>query len=89
MDLDSHIGSNAACASIFSRRVTSVARAYLQALPLVIDDCGLLSVDALAPRGSRMHAKVAGSLVVDYLQPLTGKAKSESRTADVYTSRGS
>jgi len=69
----------------------SQARAYLHTLPLAIDDCGSLSVDALAARASRMHAKVAGGLgliVVDYLQLLTGKAKSENRTAEVsYISR--
>lgn len=69
----------------------SEARAYLHSLPLAIDDCGSLSVDALAARASRMHAKVAGGLgliVVDYLQLLTGKAKSENRTAEVsYISR--
>ena len=69
----------------------SQARNYLQTLPLAIDDCGSLSVDALAARASRMHAKVPGGLgliVVDYLQLLSGKAKSENRTAEVsYISR--
>lgn len=69
----------------------SQARNYLHTLPLAIDDCGALSVDALAARASRMHAKVAGGLgliVVDYLQLLTGQAKAENRTAEVsYISR--
>lgn len=69
----------------------SQARAYIQSLPLAIDDCGALSVDALAARASRMHAKVPGGLgliVVDYLQLLTGKAKSENRNDEVsYISR--
>ncbi|WP_329763956.1 replicative DNA helicase [Stenotrophomonas geniculata] len=69
----------------------SQARNYIQSLPLAIDDCGALSVDALAARASRMHAKVPGGLgliVVDYLQLLTGKAKSENRNDEVsYISR--
>ncbi|HEL4296685.1 TPA: replicative DNA helicase [Stenotrophomonas maltophilia] len=69
----------------------SQARNYIQSLPLAIDDCGALSVDALAARASRMHAKVDGGLgliVVDYLQLLTGQAKAENRTAEVsYISR--
>jgi len=69
----------------------SNARNYLQTLPLAIDDCGSLSVDALSARAARMHAKVPGGLgliVVDYLQLLSGKAKSENRTAEVsYISR--
>ncbi len=69
----------------------SHARNYVHSLPLAIDDCGSLSVDALSARASRMHAKVPGGLgliVVDYLQLLTGKAKSENRTAEVsYISR--
>lgn len=69
----------------------SQARNYIQSLPLAIDDCGALSVDALAARASRMHAKVAGGLgliVVDYLQLLTGKAKAENRNDEVsYISR--
>lgn len=69
----------------------SQARNYIQSLPLAIDDCGALSVDALAARASRMHAKVPGGLgliVVDYLQLLTGKAKSENRNEEVsYISR--
>ncbi|WP_223485302.1 replicative DNA helicase [Stenotrophomonas indicatrix] len=69
----------------------SQARNYIQSLPLAIDDCGTLSVDALAARASRMHAKVPGGLgliVVDYLQLLTGKAKSENRNDEVsYISR--
>lgn len=69
----------------------SQARNYIQSLPLAIDDCGALSVDALATRALRMHAKVTGGLgliVVDYLQLLTGKAKSENRNDEVsYISR--
>ncbi|MDX3932668.1 MAG: replicative DNA helicase [Stenotrophomonas sp.] len=69
----------------------SLARNYLHTLPLAIDDCGSLSVDALSARAARMHAKVQGGLgliVVDYLQLLTGQARSENRTTEVsYISR--
>jgi replicative DNA helicase len=69
----------------------SYARNYMQSLPLAIDDCGHLSVDAMAARAARMHSKVPGGLgliAVDYLQLLSGKPKSENRTAEVsYISR--
>lgn len=64
----------------------SIARNHLQSLPLAIDDCGSLSVDALAARASRMHAKVKGGLsviAVDYLQLLSGPAKAGNRTEEV------
>lgn len=69
----------------------SIARNHLHGLPLAIDDCGSLPVDALAARAARMHAKVKGGLsviAVDYLQLLSGPAKVGNRTEEVsYISR--
>ncbi|TDB26836.1 replicative DNA helicase [Stenotrophomonas sp. ATCM1_4] len=69
----------------------AVARNHLQGLPLAIDDCGSLPVDALVARASRMHAKVPGGLglvALDYLQLVSGPAKVGNRTEEVsYISR--
>ncbi|WP_282275219.1 replicative DNA helicase [Stenotrophomonas sp. PS02297] len=69
----------------------AVARNHLQGLPLAIDDCGSLPVDALVARASRMHAKVKGGLgliALDYLQLVSGPAKAGNRTEEVsYISR--
>ncbi|WP_312321277.1 replicative DNA helicase [Stenotrophomonas sp.] len=69
----------------------TIARNFIDTLPLDIDDCGSLSVDALAARAARKHAKARGGLGligVDYLQLLSGQAKSGNRTEEVsYISR--
>ena len=62
-------------------RLTAAMR-DLKSLPLAIDDTAAITIDALAARARRMHAKVEGGLgliVIDYVQLISGSGRPDRR----------